>query len=108
MTLQQLTTFITHTIGGLPEDKRSAIRILFHNPTDAAVGVFEQFAEWEGLETLAKIIETAEELSIDNADHVAMAFLRWQHEDDDACPTCGNHPGDGAGCSDPTGCGFGR
>lgn len=27
---------------------------------------------------------------------------------DDACPTCGNHPGDGVGCDDPDGCGFGR
>jgi hypothetical protein len=27
---------------------------------------------------------------------------------DDACPTCGNRPGDGVGCDDPNGCGYGR
>ena len=27
---------------------------------------------------------------------------------EEACPTCGNKPGDGVGCNDPEGCGFGR
>ncbi len=110
MTLQQLTTFVTRTIGGLPEDKRAAVRLLFINPTDAAVAVFEMFAEWQGIETLAGIVETAKELNITHAEFVEEAFGKWMHtdEDNERCPGCGCGPGDGrtAGCTHPDGCGY--
>lgn len=110
MTMSQLVTFLTHTIGNLPQDRREEVRVLFHNPQDASLGVFENFAAWDGLETLSEIVRTAKALGLDNADAIDDLFTGWQHRDDAdgvACPTCGNLPGDGVGCNDPNGCGYG-
>lgn len=79
MTMQQLMTFVRR-IDALPEAQRNAVRLLFHNPTDAAVPAFECFAQWSGVEVLSEIIDAAETLGIEHADHVSMAFLRWMHE----------------------------
>jgi hypothetical protein len=83
MTMANLVTFVTRTIGGLPEDKRDAVRILFHNPTDAAVPVFEQFAAWDGIETLDEIIQTAKALGVDNAGHIEDLWMAWANT---TCP----------------------
>lgn len=39
-------------------------------------------------------------------DEALDAALEEFNREDEACPTCGNLPGDGAGCNDPDGCGF--
>jgi hypothetical protein len=59
-----------------------AVAVAFHRAAEAAVHAEQDIAER------------------DEADAVdALA--------DDACPTCGNRPGDGVGCDDPDGCGVG-
>jgi hypothetical protein len=111
MTMQNLVAFV-HSLDRMPEEWRALIRLLFFNPQDAAEGVFERIGETDlDYSELNKIIETAKEFGIENADVISDKFLAFCNREDidakDACPTCGNRPGDGRGCNDPEGCGFG-
>lgn len=89
MTMQQLIGFANKITRGLPADKCEMIRVLFHNPTDCAVGAFEAFAEWDGIEVLDDVIQTAKALGIDNAGRVEDLFVEWMNREcsgDDATP----------------------
>ena len=89
MSYDDLMRFVAK-IGALPLDKRGAVRLLFFNPTDAAIGVFETFGEWDGVDMLDEIIQTAKRLGIEHAGAIEDAFVEWQNAESGAhvCAHC--------------------
>lgn len=79
MTFKGLDTFINSTVGSLPQEKRDLVYLLFFNPTDSASAVFEAFGEWDGIERLDAIIQTAKALRIDNAERIEDLFVEWSN-----------------------------
>lgn len=96
-------------VNGLDDEQRRAFLLAFHNPTDATAVAAEHFDDDDDLELFFELLDTASAAGIDNADVVEGEVRKWMHGGfDPKCPTCGNRPGDGPGCNDPDGCGFGR
>ena len=87
MTFNQLVKFIGK-INALPDEQRDAVRLMFHNPTDAAVAAFVTFVDADNIEQLDNIIQTAKLLGVDNAEHLEDAFVEWcnTESNEDACP----------------------
>jgi hypothetical protein len=72
MTLKQLQRFVA-AVNALPEERRRAVELAFHNPTDAAVAVFELFGE--DADRFIELVDTSRDLGVTNAERIADLVL---------------------------------
>lgn len=67
-------------IARLDADLRRGFELLFHNPTDACVPVFDMFLAADAVEELADLLDTAELFGLEHADLVSSRLTRWMNE----------------------------
>jgi len=89
ITLRDLRAF-TARIDRLSDEQRDAVRVMFHNPTDAAVVAFEAFDEGDALDELRAILDTARACNVEHADTLDAAFVAWGNRED-YCDACKQH-----------------